>query len=308
MRSSRAFSSRHLFPGIPAFPLLTPVIDILNHSTRSGVEWGFTQTPPKTFSVKINHPISTGSEVLNNYGPKQNAEFMLEYGFSIAQNTSEQVLMEGSIKSEVLKSTKDEQIPFGMDPAFVTRPQTHPFQYARTRGHVFGRYANDVPNLQGFPPYHVFAYYLNVMADRGMPWPKTPSGPPTGRVTLATILKLYRVMQVKCVELSIEGLPSPSNIKQTHALNYRLGQAELCEKLRRELKAVLDALRYGKKASTEQEASIWTVTDAMDKLSEELPELHEEVGRFLLLDYTWKLIGEDFIWMLLLVILAARYP
>jgi hypothetical protein len=298
MTSSRSFPSRHLIPDRPSFPILFPVIDILNHSPETGVEWDF--TTGQYFSLKVLHPISPGSEVFNNYGPKQNQEFLLEYGFAIPNNPVEQILMRGTIDPQVLEEIKDEEIPFGMDVAYIKGARSRPPYYVRTRGHPFGRYTNSIPCFRGFPPYHVLANYLIALRARDKTVNDLPSAPPSGRLVLATLLGLYRAMQVKCAQLATPSANLPmENAKQSHAYIYRSGQAALCSTMRRELEAVLDSLRVtGLEAGSRVEAAIFTTTDALGILKAEYPLYYDQVVKY-------QHDGEEMLWVLLLVIFAA---
>jgi hypothetical protein len=53
------------------FPVLFPLIDILNHSPTTRIEW---ITGPSTLSLVILDKASPGQPIMNNYGPKSNEE------------------------------------------------------------------------------------------------------------------------------------------------------------------------------------------------------------------------------------------
>lgn len=72
------------------FPVLFPVVDIPNHAHDAMVDWTF---DPGRFSINIKHELPTGAEVFNNYGPKSNDELLLGYGFCIAGNPFDKVLL-----------------------------------------------------------------------------------------------------------------------------------------------------------------------------------------------------------------------
>ncbi|EMF10574.1 uncharacterized protein SEPMUDRAFT_150634 [Sphaerulina musiva SO2202] len=72
------------------FPVLFPVLDILNHQHAAHVDWSF---DPGRFTVSISDAVTQGSEVFNNYGPKSNDELLLGYGFCLSSNPNDQVLL-----------------------------------------------------------------------------------------------------------------------------------------------------------------------------------------------------------------------
>ncbi|KAF2659970.1 SET domain-containing protein [Lophiostoma macrostomum CBS 122681] len=298
MISSRSFPSRHLIPDRPSFPILFPVIDILNHSPETGVEWDF--TTGQSFSLKVLYPTTPGSEVYNNYGPKQNQEFLLEYGFAIPNNPVEQILMRGTIDPQVLEDLREEQIHFEMDVSYIKGPQSRPPHYIRTTGHPFGRYANSIPCFRGFPPYHVLANYLIALRARGIALDDVPPGPTTGRLVLATLLGLYRAVQVKCSQLATRSSDQQlGNAKQSHAYIYRTGQAALCHAIRKELEAVLDSLRVAvPEVGTLGQAAIFTIPDALDALKAEFPLYYDQFTK-------GKHNSEEETWVLLLGAFAA---
>lgn len=107
--SSRAFPSTilsqtptlHTTPS--SYPVLLPGIDALNHARAHPVSWVVssspkTSTPASTstephISLVIHTPTAAGSELLNNYGPKPNAELILGYGFSLPNNPDDTIVL-----------------------------------------------------------------------------------------------------------------------------------------------------------------------------------------------------------------------
>jgi hypothetical protein len=72
------------------FPVLFPVLDILNHRHDTTVDWSF---DPGRFTVSLVNEVTAGAEIFNNYGPKSNDELLLGYGFCIEDNPNDKVLM-----------------------------------------------------------------------------------------------------------------------------------------------------------------------------------------------------------------------
>lgn len=71
------------------FSVLFPVMDAGNHDPNVKVHWDF---DPGRFSLTATQRTSAG-EVFNNYGPKANDELLQGYGFCIANNPYDVVLM-----------------------------------------------------------------------------------------------------------------------------------------------------------------------------------------------------------------------
>ncbi|KAI0632805.1 SET domain-containing protein [Trametes polyzona] len=111
--SSRAFPSTLLSksPSLQStpssYPVLLPGIDALNHARAHPVSWvvsdhstsSSTPTPSSgpdselSISLVIHTPSTRGSELLNNYGPKPNSEFILGYGFSLPHNPDDTIIL-----------------------------------------------------------------------------------------------------------------------------------------------------------------------------------------------------------------------
>jgi hypothetical protein len=104
--TSRAFTSS-LLPTVAkpahdlsAYPILIPGVDSLNHARAHPVSWVVTVEEENSshhqgYSVAIVHHIAAaqGQELLNNYGPKANAELVLGYGFSLPHNPDDTILL-----------------------------------------------------------------------------------------------------------------------------------------------------------------------------------------------------------------------
>ena len=107
--SSRAFPSTVLSenPSLvttpSSYPVLLPGIDALNHARGHPVSWVVSSTksaassasssPEPSISLVIHAATPSGSELLNNYGPKPNAELILGYGFSLAHNPDDTIVL-----------------------------------------------------------------------------------------------------------------------------------------------------------------------------------------------------------------------
>lgn len=79
---SRLFSDR--------FAVLLPLLDILNHRPAALVEW---QAEINYVGLQIEQSYSSGQEVCNNYGPRDNEGLLMSYGFVLEDNPFEHVLI-----------------------------------------------------------------------------------------------------------------------------------------------------------------------------------------------------------------------
>ena len=81
-------------------PVLLPGIDALNHARAKPVSWivsypetSNTEISSATISLVLHTPTPQGGELLNNYGPKPNSEFILGYGFSLPNNVDDTIVL-----------------------------------------------------------------------------------------------------------------------------------------------------------------------------------------------------------------------
>jgi len=100
-------------------PILIPGVDALNHARGHPVSWLVTfpddsdstcGSPPPIISLVIHSPGVHGQELFNNYGPKPNSELILGYGFSIAHNPDDTIVLKiggiGGNKWEIGRSAQ----------------------------------------------------------------------------------------------------------------------------------------------------------------------------------------------------------
>ncbi|KAH7882159.1 hypothetical protein F5I97DRAFT_1817676 [Phlebopus sp. FC_14] len=107
--SSRAFPSSILSPEpslvyTPStYPVLLPVVDLLNHKRGQPVSWVVSYNkeesrgngiPSGTVSIVSHTAMNPGEEIFNNYGVKANDELILGYGFALADNPDDRVTLQ----------------------------------------------------------------------------------------------------------------------------------------------------------------------------------------------------------------------
>ena len=106
MFSSRSFTSQVLSDSLPAaqaatagreqprheelsklfsegFPVLLPVLDLLNYKIGAQVDW---QARATYIGLQVRDNYNEGEEIFNNYGPRDNGTLLLSYGFAIPDN------------------------------------------------------------------------------------------------------------------------------------------------------------------------------------------------------------------------------
>lgn len=102
--SSRAFPSTllsttpSLLSNASSYPVLLPGVDALNHARGQPVTWQVSSPAAHTaesaaVSLVLHTPTAAGGELFNNYGPKPNAELILAYGFSLADNPDDTIVL-----------------------------------------------------------------------------------------------------------------------------------------------------------------------------------------------------------------------
>ncbi|KAG6915307.1 hypothetical protein DXG01_012230 [Tephrocybe rancida] len=104
--SSRAFPSSllsqtpSLHSSLDTKPILLPGIYSLNHGRKEPVSWvvsypdtEVTSSDSPRVSLVLHTPSIRGQELLNNYRAKPNSEFILGYGFALAQNLNDIIVL-----------------------------------------------------------------------------------------------------------------------------------------------------------------------------------------------------------------------
>ncbi|KAK6533189.1 hypothetical protein TWF281_007341 [Arthrobotrys megalospora] len=76
------------------FPVLIPLVDILNHKPNTKIIWEPTSI---SFSLRTPENLPLGSQVFNNYGPKGNEELLMGYGFVIPENPTDSLAMKFTV-------------------------------------------------------------------------------------------------------------------------------------------------------------------------------------------------------------------
>ncbi|KAH9253237.1 hypothetical protein BASA81_008919 [Batrachochytrium salamandrivorans] len=83
---------------------MVPFADMLNHLRPRQTSWTF-DAKSRCFTITSLQPILAGSEVMDSYGKKDNARFLLHYGFAIEGNREE----DGKCPNELLMQVQLQQ-------------------------------------------------------------------------------------------------------------------------------------------------------------------------------------------------------
>lgn len=240
--SSRSFTSGPITGEPEGFPILFPVLDILNHSLDAKVEWEV--RPRQDFTLKHLHPdaVRAGDEIFNNYFPKQNGEYLLAYGFALEENPVEQFAIKMTLPPPMEEAFKqvglydESMVPFNMSTSFLPNPNDD-HHYLRTRGHPFGRYDNNVPFFRGIPPWIVHLHFIMQLQSLGIPPATVNKAHPHAAIAFEILLKLYEAIEMKSRPLPLrEPEPTFPSVKQKYAGIYRNGQAKIIHAIKDELR------------------------------------------------------------------------
>src|SRR5690242_9168492 len=246
--TSRAFISTHILPEIETIPILFPVVDILNHSVTTKVEWDF--QPHQSFTLRCleSSTFTENEELFNNYAPKQNDELLLGYGFCLPDNPIEQFALKLAFQPELMQYAtqmglmRPESVPFGMDTSFLQTDPNKGQHFLRAKGHPFGRYDNHVPFFRGLPPYIVHFFYIQTVLSCDINPDDIDTERPGERITLHVLTLLHQALTQRSSTLPLAFAAEPNNVKQRFAKTYRDGQAKIIHAVRSELQSAIDSL------------------------------------------------------------------
>ncbi|PKY02612.1 SET domain protein [Aspergillus campestris IBT 28561] len=235
---SRAFSSKVLSGVIPdsdlpeeSVSVLLPFIDVLNHRPLAKVEW---RAGKDDVAFLTRENVAAGEEIANNYGPRNNEQLMMNYGFCLSGNPCDY-------------RTVGLRAPPG-SPLYVARQHQH---------QMYPQLAADADDH-----YYVFNVFYPLLApDTAMEHSvfspalfnavsvlaannreletleiseagiRIPDGYGNSRTILSALSQIIIELITHIVKLktSAPDSPTPTNLKQTHAKIYRDSQILLSE-------------------------------------------------------------------------------
>lgn len=260
------------------FSVLFPAMDAANHHHTSKVDWTFDQG---RFSLACAQSIEAGQEVNNNYGPKANDEFLIGYGFCMADNPNDTVLLTLKPPPEELQvSLRKSYAGFfttegqwnGDKATFKLRRMNHEMATATSA-------FDDLPE----PLLELLTHIIRF--DRGLPFEPLPAIsqylkdidsdgrrylPFIARMIVTSLAPKYQKLQAGSSNLPEE----PQNVRQAQAKIYRDGQSEI---LLETMNSLRTSLRVFRPASQEFPQ---TDLDRMNPTGSRLATLEEAVDLF----------------------------
>ena len=214
------------------FSVLFPAMDAANHHHTSKVDWTF---DPGRFSLACTQSIEAGQEVNNNYGPKANDELLIGYGFCMADNPNDTVLLTLKPPPEELQVSLRKSYAGFFTPEGQWNSDKATFKLRRntnTTSQSATSAFDDLPE----PLLELLTQIIRF--DRGLPFEPLPSIshylkdpashgrrylPFVARMIVTSLAPKYQKLQTGSANLPEE----PQNAKQAQAKIYRDGQSEI---------------------------------------------------------------------------------
>lgn len=238
------------------FPVLFPGMDASNHNHSAKVDWTF---DPGRFSLACTDGVAAGEQVYNNYGPKGNDELLLGYGFCIANNPFDTVMLTLKPPPEELQQAlrKTHSGYFAQDGTWSGDKATF-----RLKRMLAPETFTDITSAFDQLPEGLLDLLTQIVRfDRGLPFEqvddpaaylKDPNShgrrylPFVARMIVTSLAPKYQKLQATSATLP----PTPENAIQAQAKIYRDAQIEILEGTISGLKASLRILRppYAKAA------------------------------------------------------------
>ncbi|GLA82116.1 hypothetical protein AtubIFM56815_006295 [Aspergillus tubingensis] len=236
---SRAFSARVLSGVFPETELseeklsvLLPIIDMGNHRPLAKVEW---RAGKDDVAFVVLEDVSAGQEISNNYGPRNNEQLMMNYGFCISGNPCDhRIVSLRAPPGSPLYMAKSHQLQMYPDLA-VGEPEDHYYVF-----NVF--YPLLAPDMSMehsiFSPALLDAVSVLAANNRELETLeitnqgiKIPNVYGNSRALLAALSQVIIEVVTHAAKLRASGedLQTPTNLKQTHAKVYRDSQIMLSE-------------------------------------------------------------------------------
>ncbi|KAA8648736.1 SET domain protein [Aspergillus tanneri] len=237
--TSRAFSAKVLAGVIPddevpegSISVLLPVIDVSNHRPLTKVEW---QAGEDDVAYLVLRDVAAGDEIANNYGPRNNEQLMMNYGFCLPDNPCDyRIVSLRAPPGSPLQVAKSQQMQ--MFPALATHPANDhyyvfsvfyplldpdtPMEHSIFSPALFHGVSILAANNRELQTLEISEQEVRIAHDYG-----------NSRADLAAIsqITIELITHIAKLKSSAEELPSPCNLKQTHAKIYRDSQIMLSE-------------------------------------------------------------------------------
>ncbi|KAE8145515.1 hypothetical protein BDV25DRAFT_164512 [Aspergillus avenaceus] len=235
---SRAFSAKVLSGVIPDAQLpeenvsvLLPFIDMLNHRPLAKVEW---RAGKSEVEYVVLEDVGPGHEVSNNYGPRNNEQLMMNYGFCLPDNPCDyrivslrappgsplQVARAQQLQMfpELAKETDDHYYVFNVFYPLLARDTS--MEHSIFSPALFNAISVLAANNRELETLKIEEHGIRISDAYG-----------NSRAILAALSQIVIELITHAVKLksSADDLGHPSNLKQTHAKIYRDSQIMLSE-------------------------------------------------------------------------------
>ncbi|OJJ49053.1 hypothetical protein ASPZODRAFT_91268 [Penicilliopsis zonata CBS 506.65] len=236
--TSRAFSSKVLSGVISDADLpedrlsvLLPLIDLPNHRPLAKVEWRAGETDVALLVLEDAVP---GQEISNNYGPRNNEQLMMNYGFCLPDNSCDyRIVSLRAPPGSPLAQAKAYQLQ--AFPDLAKDPEDHYYVF----NIFYPLLAPDSPMEHTiFSPALFNAVSVLAANNReletleisedGIQLPLVYGNSRAVLAALGQII-IELITHILKLRASAQGLPQPQNLKQRHAQLYRDSQIHLSE-------------------------------------------------------------------------------
>lgn len=213
------------------FSVLFPAMDAANHHHTSKVDWTF---DPGRFSLACTQSIEAGQEINNNYGPKANDELLIGYGFCMADNPNDTVLLTLKPPPEELQVSLRESYAGFFTPEGQWNGDKATFKLRRMNQDM----STSTSAFDDLPEPLLELLTQIIRFDRGLPFEQLPPIssylkdttspgkrylPFIARMIVTSLAPKYQKLQSGTANLP----QSPQNAKQAQAKIYRDGQSEI---------------------------------------------------------------------------------
>ncbi|KAJ5595270.1 uncharacterized protein N7459_001478 [Penicillium hispanicum] len=235
--TSRAFSAKVLSSAVEASDLpddgvsvLLPLIDLPNHRPLARVEW---RAGAEDVGMIVLEEIAPSQEISNNYGPRNNEQLLMNYGFCLPNNQTDYRIVKLGVKPDSpLNKAKARQIE--MFPELAKNIEDHyyifnvfypllapdgPMEHSIFSPALFNALTVLEANERERKNIEITEAGISIRSAYG-----------NGRSTLKALAQISfeLISHITMLQESAQDLPAqPANLKQIFAKIYRNGQITL---------------------------------------------------------------------------------
>ena len=220
---------------VERFAVLLPLLDILNHQPIAQVEW---QARCSFVGMQVLSAFSSGEELCNNYGPRDNEGLLLSYGFTIQDNPFDHVAI--SLKpappgSPLATARKEWQVDLRSSLEYrsyifdVSHPRAEPGTVSCVESSIFSYDLLDALSILKGNDRELQTMY-NMQQTLMSSALAKPHKFDDFRNLLSVLSQLFLDCKARAERLrTTYPLSSPQNTKQKHATVYRDRQLSIVE-------------------------------------------------------------------------------